>query len=440
MILSVLNGEITMSAPLAYQLRPVSAQDYFGQGHLLKQGAPIQQALEKGLLHPMVLWGPPGTGKTTLAYLLAHRVEAEVESLSAVFAGVKEVRLAISLAEQRLEATGQKTVLFIDEIHRFNKAQQDALLPFVEQGTVLLIGATTENPSFALNRALLSRLRVYCLEPLSEDSLEQVFNRALTYLSGQEKLLPHFEVDAKTYLLQAANGDARRLLNLVEVVCQLFDKTDAPITAEWIKTYCFEKLGAFDKRGDIFYEQISALHKSVRGTHPDAALYWLARMLQGGCDPLYIARRVVRMANEDIGNADPRAFQVALNAWEACERLGQPEGDLALAQAVVYLAVAPKSNAVYIAFKQAMQDAERFTHAEVPKQLRNAPTGMMKSLDYGAGYRYDPDEPSGISVGQRYFPETMPLRTYYQPTENGLEIKIKEKLARLKVLDPARQK
>ncbi|MFO1257711.1 MAG: replication-associated recombination protein A [Gammaproteobacteria bacterium] len=428
-----------MTVPLAYELRPLSPDDYFGQEHLLKKGAPIQQALEKGLLHPMVLWGPPGTGKTTLAYLLSQRVDAELESLSAVFAGVKEVRAAISVAEERLATTGQKTVLFIDEIHRFNKSQQDALLPFVEKGTVLLIGATTENPSFALNRALLSRLRVYCLEPLSEQALEKVLSRGLRYLNTCQSAAFELETEARSFLLQAATGDARRLLNLLEIITQLSNKTDTNITAEWIRTHCFEKLGAFDKRGDIFYEQISALHKSVRGSHPDAALYWLARMLAGGCDPLYIARRVVRMANEDIGNADPRAFQVALNAWEACERLGQPEGDLALAQAIVYLAMAPKSNAVYMAFKLAKQDAARYNHAEVPLGIRNAPSDLMKSLDYGAGYRYDPDEPGGIALGQRYFPDKMPVREYYQPSENGLEIKIKEKLAHLKALDASRR-
>ena len=424
--------------PLADRMRPRELDEFAGQTHLLGAGKPLRVAIEKGRLHSMILWGPPGTGKTTLARLMARRVDAQFLSLSAVLSGVKEVRAAVEQAKQARAAHGKATVLFVDEVHRFNKSQQDAFLPYVEDGTVTLIGATTENPSFELNNALLSRARVYVLRSLTVEELQQVIDRALEDKArglGDQSL----EITATLgeRIAVAADGDARRALNYLEIAAGYAAAQGDHAISE---TLLAEVLAGgtprrFDKGGEAFYDQISALHKSVRGSAPDAALYWLARMLDGGCDPIYIARRVVRMASEDIGNADPRALELALNAWDIQERLGSPEGELAIAQAVTYLACAAKSNAVYTAFGAAMQDARTSGSLEVPLHLRNAPTRLMKELDYGRQYRYAHDEPDGYAAGERYFPEELGERVYYHPVQRGLEIKIAEKLAQLKELD-----
>jgi len=412
--------------------------EFAGQTHLLGAGKPLRVAIEKGRLHSMILWGPPGTGKTTLARLMARRVDAQFLSLSAVLSGVKEVRAAVEQAKQARAAHGKATVLFVDEVHRFNKSQQDAFLPYVEDGTVTLIGATTENPSFELNNALLSRARVYVLRSLTVEELHQVIDRAL---ADRERGLGDqgLEITAalRERIAAAADGDARRALNYLDIAAGYAAAQGDHTVSE---TLLAEVLAGgtprrFDKGGEAFYDQISALHKSVRGSAPDAALYWLARMLDGGCDPIYIARRVVRMASEDIGNADPRALELALNAWDIQERLGSPEGELAIAQAVTYLACAAKSNAVYTAFAAAMQDARTSGSLEVPLHLRNAPTRLMKELGYGRQYRYAHDEPDGYAAGERYFPEELGERVYYHPVQRGLEIKIAEKLAQLKELD-----
>lgn len=411
-----------MTAPLAALLRPNNLEDFFGQTHLLGKDKPLRRAIETGQLHSMIFWGPPGTGKTTLAKLLAHNTNAQFITLSAVLDGVKEIRAAIEKAKSH----PNPTVLFVDEVHRFNKAQQDAFLPFVEDGTITFIGATTENPSFELNNALLSRARVYVLKRLTEAELRQIIQRAIDYLNLK------FPEDLQNILLEFADGDARRILNLVEILHDL----DEPITEELIKSVCTQSFRRFDKHGEIFHDQISALHKSMRGSSPDAALYWLCRMLDGGCDPLYLARRIARMASEDIGNADPRALQLALNAWDVQERLGSPEGELALAQAILYMSCAPKSNAVYTAYNKAMADMQKYGTAEIPLHLRNAPTKLMKNLGYGKSYRYAHDEPNAYAAGENYFPENMPPQTqYYFPTDRGLEIKIREKLNYLRQLD-----
>ncbi len=419
--------------PLADRMRPQKLDDIVGQQHLLSKDKSLRLAIENGKLHSLILWGPPGTGKTTLSRMIANYCDAEFISLSAVLSGVKDIREAVSRAQQ-YQQQGKPSILFVDEVHRFNKSQQDAFLPYVEDGTFTFIGATTENPSFELNNALLSRARVYVLKSINEDDLVQVLKRAL---NDTEKGLGNKNIqvddDVLSLLGQVADGDARRALNLLEIASDLTENN--VIDKDTIKSISGENLRRFDNHGEAFYDQISALHKSVRGSAPDAALYWLVRMLDGGCDPLYVARRVVRMASEDIGNADPRALTLAMQAWDVLERLGSPEGELALAQAVLYLASAAKSNAVYKAYNQAKADIKQYASAEVPVYLRNAPTKLMKELGYGKEYRYAHDEPEAYAAGESYFPETMPEMNYYQPVERGLEIKIKEKLAHLRELD-----
>lgn len=416
-------------------MRPRTLATYVGQSHLLAPAKPLRRALEEGYLHSMLFWGPPGTGKTTLARLIAHYWQAEFLTLSAVLTGVKEIRAAVEVAQNNRQQFGKATVLFVDEVHRFNKAQQDAFLPHIEAGVLIFIGATTENPSFELNNALLSRVRTYVLRSLSPAELHQILQQALTDPEqglGARSL--KLSATALEQLVQMADGDARRALVWLELAADLAEATEQGwlISDETIHEVTSGALRRFDKAGDLFYEQISALHKSIRGTDPDAALYWFCRMLDGGCDPLYIARRLVRMASEDIGNADPRGLQLALNAWDAYERLGSPEGELMLAQTVVYLACAPKSNASYRAFKQAMADAKQFGSLDVPLHLRNAPTKLMQALDYGRAYRYAHDETDAYAAGENYFPEPLKGRRYYQPVERGLELKIREKLAKLR--------
>ncbi len=424
--------------PLAARMRPRNLDDYIGQEHLLAPGKPLREAISRGHLHSMILWGPPGVGKTSLAKLFAEQADARFETLSAVLSGVKEIRAAVAVAQQERISSRRKTILFVDEVHRFNKSQQDAFLPYVEDGTFIFIGATTENPSFELNNALLSRCRVYVLRGLQPEQLKQVLLQAL---GDKERGLGNQAIaineDALMTLAHAADGDARKSLNLLEIAADLADEQGEKkvINEHVLAEVLASDVRRFDKGGDIFYEQISALHKSVRGSSPDGALYWLARMLDGGCDPLYIARRVVRMASEDIGNADPRALPLCLSAWDVQERLGSPEGQLAIAQAVVYLACAPKSNAVYNAFNQVMADVRNQPAYDVPLHLRNAPTRLMKNMDYGAEYRYAHDEPGGYAAGENYLPEDISGARYYQPVERGLELKIQEKLTHLRELD-----
>ncbi|MDT8407229.1 MAG: replication-associated recombination protein A [Methylococcales bacterium] len=423
--------------PLAERMRPTRLDDYLGQPAILSAGKPLYQAIISGQLHSMIFWGPPGTGKTTLARLIAGYASAEFHPLSAVLAGVKDIREAVTLAEHRLHDQQQRTVLFVDEVHRFNKAQQDAFLPHVEAGTVFFIGATTENPSFALNNALLSRARVYVLNALTADDLIKVLQRAVRDPErGLGDLNLTLTEPAAQIIAEAADGDARRALNTLELAAQLTEAdAKSEISADLAKHALGDQVRRFDAGGEDFYNQISALHKSVRGSAPDAALYWLCRMLDGGCDPGYLARRIVRIASEDIGNADPRALSIALDAWQAFERLGSPEGELALAQAVLYLAVAPKSNAVYQAYNQAMRETKQCGSLDVPVHLRNAPTRLMKNLDYGQDYRYAHDYPEGYVPNENYFPEALTGHTYYHPVRRGLEGKIQEKLKHLRNLD-----
>lgn len=424
--------------PLAARMRPGNLEGFYGQQHLIGPGKPLREAIESETLHSMIFWGPPGVGKTTLAKIIAAPADAHFESISAVLSGVKEIRASIAKAEEQRDLRGRKTILFVDEVHRFNKSQQDAFLPFVEDGTVVFIGATTENPSFELNNALLSRCRVYVLKSLDADQIKEVVKQAIMDAAsglGERKL--QLDEAALDLLVIAADGDARRALNLLEIASDLASEKDdqAVIDAAVLEQVLVGDTRRFDKGGEYFYDQISALHKSVRGSSPDAALYWLCRMLDGGCDPLYIARRVARIASEDIGNADPRALELALNAWTIQERLGSPEGELALAQAVTYCAVAAKSNAVYNAFKATMADVQSLPSYEVPMHLRNTPTKLMQELDYGRDYRYAHSEEGAYAAGEVYLPQELADRQYYFPTDNGLEKQIAEKLAYLRSLD-----
>ncbi len=412
--------------PLAARMRPSSLDDFVGQRHLLGPGRPLARLADAGRVASMILWGPPGTGKTTLARILARAAGARWTSLSAVLSGVRDVRAAIEDAQRHPDVT---TVLFIDEVHRFNKAQQDAFLPHVERGTVVFVGATTENPSFEVNAALLSRTRVLVLRTLAAEDLETLARRAL-----ERELRVGIDDAALRQLVAAADGDARRVLNTLEIAAQLAADT---ISTEHVAHASGQDYRRFDKAGDAFYDQISALHKAVRGSAPDAALYWLARMLDGGCDPLYVARRVARMASEDIGNADPRGLQLAMDAWDAYRRLGSPEGELALAQAVVYLASVPKSNAVYAAFNAARQFVKTHPGHPVPARLRNAPTRLAKQLGHGDGYRYAHSEPDGYAAGERYLPDEMEDIRFYDPPDRGLERRIRERLAILRARDRA---
>ncbi|MEZ9197794.1 replication-associated recombination protein A [Shewanella sp. 10N.286.54.B9] len=421
--------------PLAARMRPETLSQYIGQQHLLGEGQPLRQALEAGRAHSMMFWGPPGTGKTTLAELVASYANAHVERISAVTSGVKEIRSAIEHAKSVAQSRGQRTLLFVDEVHRFNKSQQDAFLPFIEDGTVIFIGATTENPSFEINNALLSRARVYLIKQLTIEEICLIAQQALLDEErglGKRKLILPPDVALK--LAKVCDGDARKALNLIELISDMLKDGDV-FTEEMIIQVAGQQLAGFDKNGDQYYDLISAVHKSIRGSDPDAALYWYCRMLEGGCDPLYIARRLLAIASEDIGNADPNAMTVAVNAWECFHRVGPSEGERAIAQAVLYLASAPKSNAVYTAFKAARQLARETSNESVPEHLRNAPTKLMQDIGYGEGYRYAHDEPNAYADGEVYLPKSIAGNQFYFPTERGFEKRIKEKLANLAELN-----
>ncbi len=420
-------------APLAVRLRPRSLDEICGQSHLLGPGKPLRLLIESGQLHSMLLWGPPGTGKTTLAEIIARSSDTDLISVSAVLSGVKDIRAAVQQAEIA-NHSGRTTIIFVDEVHRFNKSQQDAFLPHVENGTIVFIGATTENPSFEVNNALLSRTRVYVLNELGKDDLNAVVDRALTDARGLKNINVRLSEAARALLLSLADGDARRLLNLLELCSQL-SEPNGEIDEILLRQVSGDRYQRFDKGGDAFYDYISVLHKAVRGSSPDAALYWMCRMLDGGCDPFYIARRLVRMASEDIGNADPRALELCLNAWDVLKRLGAAEAELALAQAVIYLACAPKSNASYLAFCRAMSHVRESGTLPVPQRFRNAPTALMKQIGHGEGYRYAHDEPEAYAAGENYFPDALSPEQYYKPVEQGLEIRIKEKLRKLNAMD-----
>jgi len=423
-------------------MRPRSLDEFVGQQQVLGPGKPLRHAIESGQLHSLILWGPPGTGKTTLARLIAQKADAQFIALSAVMAGVKDIRAAVETARNARETSGRPTLLFLDEVHRFNKAQQDTFLPYLEDGTLTFVGATTENPSFEVVSAVLSRARVYVLRSLTVDDITTLLRTALADEErGLGKEHVSAEPEALDLIARAADGDGRRALNMLELGAGLAEASPGgqrTLSLAIAKEVASGGRRRFDKGGDQFYDQISALHKAVRGTDPDAALYWFCRMLDGGCDPLYIARRVVRMAVEDIGLADPRAFAMTLDAWEAYDRLGSPEGELAIANAVVYLACAPKSNAVYVAVGEAMADVEQFGTLDVPLRFRNAPTGLMKNLGFGRDYRYAHEEPDAYVAGERYLPDDMPDRRYYRPVPRGLELKIGEALARLRAKPPSK--
>lgn len=420
--------------PLAAKVRPRALDDFYGQEHIAGEGSTLRMALEAGQPHSMILWGPPGVGKTTLARMVSECADTEFITLSAVTSGIKDVRDAIDRARQVASMSSRKTVLFVDEVHRFNKAQQDGFLPHIEDGTIIFIGATTENPGFELNSALLSRCKLYVLKSLSLDALRQIIVRARAQSYTQLQL----EDEQLDLLAEAADGDGRRALNMLEIAAA-YAGTSGRLSEEQMAQVLSGRNRRFDKGGDHFYDQISALHKSVRGSNPDAAMYWFGRMIDGGCDPLYIARRVVRMASEDIGNADPRALEICLNAWETYDRLGSPEGELAIAQAISYLACAPKSNAVYKAFNQIMADISSDPSYEVPEHLRNAPTQVAKDLGHGENYRYAHDEEGAYAAGEVYLPREIAERRYYRPVNQGLESKIAEKLDYLRQLDKQSQ-
>ncbi len=418
--------------PLAQRLRPKTLGDVIGQDHLLGEGLPLRLAFESGQPHSCILWGPPGVGKTTLASLMAQAFDAQFIAISAVLGGVKDIRDAVEKAQLAQEGLDPRaTIVFVDEVHRFNKSQQDAFLPHVESGLFTFIGATTENPSFEVNSALLSRSAVYVLQALSTEALTVLLSRAC-----QEPDMPQLDEAAAARLVRYADGDARRLLNTLEIIAvSAAQQQLSEVTDPWLLKSLGETLRRSDKGGDVFYDTISALHKSVRGSDPDAALYWLVRLLDGGADPRYVARRLIRMANEDIGLADPRALRMALDASEVYERLGSPEGELALAQSAVYLAMAPKSNAAYLAYKSAAALVKRDGSRPVPKHLRNAPTALMKQMDHGAGYRYAHDEPDAFAAGETYLPEGLTHQRFYEPVERGLEIKIRARLLHLRALN-----
>ena len=427
--------------PLAARMRPTTLARYCGQSHLLGEGKPLRKAIEAGYIHSMIFWGPPGTGKTTLAEIIAQRIQAEVERISAVTSGIKEIREAIEKAKQN-KLAGLRTILFVDEVHRFNKSQQDAFLPHIEDGTIIFIGATTENPSFELNNALLSRARVYILKPLSTQEIERVLQQAIDDPeNGLGKVRLDLQANLLSLLAEYVNGDARLALNCLEMMVDMAAESENGKILD--RTLLTEVLGErqarFDKQGDRFYDFISALHKSIRGSSPDAALYWYARIITAGGDPLYVARRLLAIASEDVGNADPRAMQVALAAWDCFTRVGAAEGERAIAQAILYLAVAPKSNAVYLAFKAAKKLATESADFDVPEHLRNAPTNLMKDLGFGAEYRYAHDEPNAYAAGENYFPPELKDTQFYFPTTRGMEIKIKEKLDWLREQDAQSQ-